>query len=186
VEVPVKRIALILALSATLNTVLGSQPVTLKPQETNDWCWAATTQMITEFLGHGRTQCDLANARFSREDCCTGTCPKNPACKTPGWTMFKESDFETDVSNKPLEWADLKDQIDKKKPMSYAYGPKSGGVGHVVVISGYAETNGVTWVELTDPFERCKGTIRYIKFNEYLNSETSDHWETNYNIRYTK
>src|ERR1700687_785173 len=77
------------------NDSLGSQPVTLRPQETNNWCWAATTQMITEFLGHGKNQCDLANLRFGRTDCCTGACPKTPACNMPGWTMFTESGFTT-------------------------------------------------------------------------------------------
>jgi hypothetical protein len=101
--------------------------------------------------------------------------------------MFAECDFLTDVTATPLSWADLKDQVYcRKKPMSYAYGPKTGGVGHVVVVSGYAEIAGVTWVALTDPWSPCIGANRFITYDEYSNSGTTNHWETNYNIRYSK
>jgi hypothetical protein len=165
------------------NNVVGSQAVTLRPQETDNWCWASTTQMVTAFLGHGRTQCDLANQRFNRNDCCQGTCPKNPACNMPGWTMFAESNFDTTASGTPLSWDQIKSQIYcAKKPMSYAYGPKSGGVGHVVVISGYFEVNGIRYVVITDPWNPCNGANRSITYEEYSNSGTTNHWETNYNI----
>jgi hypothetical protein len=166
---------------------IGSVPVTLRPQETNNWCWAATTQMITDFLGHGRSQCDLANQRFGRTDCCTGTCPKNAACDMSGWTMFAECDFDATAQATPLSWDDIKDQIYcREKPMSFAYGAKTGGIGHVVVISGYAQLNGIDYVALTDPWAPCSGADRFITYDEYSNSATNDHWETNFDITYTK
>lgn len=170
------------------NTTVGSQPVTLRPQETNNWCWASTTQMITTFLGHGRTQCDLANERFSRTDCCNdeptdNTCRKTNACNTPGWTMFAESNFNATASATPLSWDSIKSQVYcAKKPMSYAYGPKSGGVGHVVVINGYFEVNGIRYVTIVDPWSPCNGANRSITYEEYSNSGSTDHWETNYDI----
>lgn len=170
------------------NATLGSVSVSLRPQETNNWCWAATTQMITEFLGHGRTQCDLANQRFSRNDCCNpasnaGPCPKNNACNTPGWTMFDESGFDSTASSTPLSFAAVKSQIFcNKKPMSYAYGPKSGGVGHVLVVSGYVVVGGIQYLSLNDPWSPCSGANRLITYDEYSSSGTTDHWETSYNI----
>jgi hypothetical protein len=189
VFLPIVSLLLLLLIYACCkpNNLIGFQLVTLKPQETNNWCWAATTQMITEFLGHGRTQCDLANQRFGRMDCCTGTCPKNAACNMPGWTMFAECDFKTDATAAPLSWDNIKNQIFcVKKPMSYAYGPKSGGVGHVVVVSGYFSVGGINYVTLTDPWSPCHGAIRFISYDEYSNSGTTNHWETNYNITYNK
>src|SRR5262245_9903286 len=170
------------------NATVGSQAVTLRPQETNNWCWAATTQMITDFLGHGRTQCDLANQRFTRTDCCNDepsdpTCRKTNNCNMPGWTMFSESNFDATASATPLSWDSIKNQIYcAKKPMSYAYGPKSGGVGHVVVINGYFEVGGIRWVVVVDSWAPCNGATRAITYEEYSNSGTTDHWETNYNI----
>lgn len=50
--------------------------VTLHPQETGMWCWAASGQMVMDYLGHDVAQCVQANNRFSRTDCCQGgPCP---------------------------------------------------------------------------------------------------------------
>src|ERR1051326_4916220 len=70
--------------------IIGSVPNTLRPQETDNWCWAATTQMLAEYLGLSITQCALANHRFNKTNCCTeqtsGTpCPRTDDCNTPGW-----------------------------------------------------------------------------------------------------
>lgn len=166
--------------------LIGSQPVTLRAQETGNWCWAATTQMITEFLEHGRTQCDLANERFARNDCCTSGCPKNAACNIPGWTMFTECGFTYSNSSTPLTWEKIKFEIYcAKKPLSFAYGPKSGGVGHVLVIYGYAEIGDDKFLSLKDPWSPCNGTDRFITYQEYSNSATHNHWETAYSFKYT-
>ena len=169
----------------TPNEIVGAVSVQLRPQETNNWCWAATTQMITEYYGHGRSQCELANERFSMTTCCEGDCPKNSACNIPGWTMFAECGFDSTASATPLSWYDLKCEIDcDDSPLSYAYGPKSGGVGHVLVISGYARLDGTDYVALTDPWDPCDGAQRWITYSEYSSSGTSNHWETSYNFHY--
>lgn len=50
--------------------LIGSLPVTLHPQETQNWCWAASGQMVMDYLGHNVSQCVQANNRFGRNDCC--------------------------------------------------------------------------------------------------------------------
>ena len=47
--------------------IIGSQPVTLRPQETNMWCWAASGQMVMDFLGNNVSQCVQANNRFGNK-----------------------------------------------------------------------------------------------------------------------
>ena len=174
---------LILQACCTPNATIGAVSVALRPQETNNWCWAATTQMVTETLGHGRAQCDLANQRFGRTDCCTEGCPKNQACNMPGWTMYDESGFDHKASNDPLTWQKMQCQIFcHDKPMSYAYGPKSGGVGHVLVVSGYVDVGGIRYLSLNDPWSPCAGSNRLIPYDEYANSATVDHWQTAYDI----
>jgi len=42
----------------------------LRAQETNNWCWAAVTQMLAEHLGLSTTQCALANHSFGKTNCC--------------------------------------------------------------------------------------------------------------------
>ena len=162
---------------------VGTKAVTLMDQETANWCWAGTTQMVADSLGEFIEQCEMANLRFGRTDCCTTGCPKNPACNMPGWTMFSEYGYTFDSSGTPLSWAAIKDQICKeKRPMAFAYGPKSGGVGHVVVIRGFSEANGSQDLLLRDPWSPCVGSTRAITYQEYSNSATKDHWSTMYNI----
>ncbi|KAB2835746.1 MAG: hypothetical protein F9K48_03600, partial [Candidatus Brocadia sp.] len=65
--------------------IAGNVPNTLRPQQTNNWCWAAVTQMLAQHVGNSVTQCDLANHRFGRTDCCNNQnpesdCPKTDAC----------------------------------------------------------------------------------------------------------
>ena len=143
--------ALVLAACCPLGGV-GTKYVKLRPQETANWCWAATTQMVTETLGEFIEQCEMANQLFNRNDCCTSGCPKNPACNMPGWPMFTQYGYTFDNSGIPLSWQQITSQIcQTKKPMAYAYGPQSGGVGHVVVIYGFIEDGANQSLLIDDP-----------------------------------
>jgi|MudIll2142460700_1097286.scaffolds.fasta_scaffold58982_4 hypothetical protein len=174
--------ALVLAACCPLGGV-GTKYVKLRPQETANWCWAGTTQMVTETLGEFIDQCEMANRRFNRNDCCTSGCPKNPVCNTPGWTMFTEYGYTFDNSGIPLSWQQITSQIcQTKKPMAYAYGPQSGGVGHVVVIYGFIEDGGNQSLLIDDPWAPCTGRIRVLPFQDYTSSMTTNHWATMYNV----
>ena len=72
-------------------------PDAVRPQETNNWCWAGTTQMLAEHFGLTVTQCSLANHRFSKTNCCTPktagtTCPKTDDCNSHGWLELDFAD----------------------------------------------------------------------------------------------
>ena len=174
--------------SASKADMVSSRHVTLRPQETANWCWAATTEMIAETQGETLEQCELANDRFGRTDCCEGACPKNDDCNMPGWTMFTETGASLDTASSPLSWNAIKEQIYcDDRPMAYAYGPKTGGVGHVLVVYGYAELGSAgsqRYLFLKDPWSPCNGQDRAITYDEYSSSGTTDHWSTMYNITY--
>ncbi len=168
--------------------IIGSVPNTLRDQETNNWCWAATTQMLAQHLGLYVTQCDLANHRFSKTNCCDyqnpgSDCPKTSDCNTPGWLELDYAGVKFSESSSALSWSALKKQVYcSKKPMGYAYGT-SGVVGHVLVIKGYVTVAGVDYVVLNDPWGPCVGAERLITYAEYANpAGSSTHWNTWYNI----
>src|SRR5262245_40017709 len=71
--------------------IVGSQAVTLRPQETGMWCWAASGEMVMDFLGTNVSQCDEANKRFGRTDCCHNPVPN--ACINGGWPEFDKYGF---------------------------------------------------------------------------------------------
>lgn len=168
--------------------VTGSVPNTLYPQQTNNWCWAATTQMLAKHFSITVNQCDLANARFSKTNCCddeptSETCRKTNDCNTPGWPMLDYVGLKFTEVNTALSWTDLRKQIYcSKKPMGYAYG-QSGVVGHVLVIKGYLTLSGTNYVVLNDPWEPCDGEERIITYDEYVDpAGAKTHWSTFYNL----
>lgn len=168
--------------------ITSSVPSTLRPQETNNWCWAAVTQMLAQHLGISVNQCDLANHRFGKTNCCNpqtaGTpCPKTNDCNTPGWPELDFAGVKFTEATTALSWADVRSQIYcAKKPMGYAYG-QTGVVGHVVLIKGYVTVAGTNYVVLNDPWSPCNGAERLITYDEYVDpAGAKTHWSTFYNI----
>jgi hypothetical protein len=169
--------------------ITGSVANTLRPQETNNWCWAATTQMLAAHNGVTVTQCSLANLRFGMTTCCTpenngSTCPKNDDCNMPGWLMLTECGLTYNENGTALSWEDMRKQIYcSKKPMGYAYGTE-GVVGHVLVIKGYLTLAGTNYLVLNDPWSPCNGEERIITYAQYADpAGTATHWNTWYNVK---
>lgn len=168
--------------------LIGNVPNSLKPQETNNWCWAATTQMLAAHFSISVTQCSLANQRFGRTDCCNpqnegSTCPKTNNCNMPGWLMLDEVGLKFDETSTARSWTDMRKQIFcSKKPMGYAYGTP-GVVGHVLVVKGYITLNGTNYLVLNDPWSPCSGEERIITYDQYADpAGSATHWNTWYNI----
>lgn len=167
--------------------IIGSVANTLRPQQTNNWCWAATTQMLAQHVGISTNQCDLANQRFGRNDCCNNRgdadCPKTDSCNRPGWLMLTEVGMTFSETATARSWQDMRKQIYcSKKPMGYAYGTP-GVVGHVLVIKGYITVGTTNYLILNDPWSPCNGEERLITYEQYADpAGTSTHWNTWYNI----
>lgn len=156
---------------------IGAVTVTLRPQETDNWCWLANAQMIHEYFGHSITQCSLANTRLGRNDCCNPEgetpCPKKDECNQAGNTKaaIESLNYTVTQANDPLSWNDLRKEIYcRKKPLVFSDGAAGGGVGHVRVIYGYAEAGGQRFVSLADPWEPCEGSDDVISYETYTNT----------------
>ncbi|MGB3547007.1 MAG: papain-like cysteine protease family protein [Saprospiraceae bacterium] len=164
--------------------LVGNVSNTLRDQETNNWCWAATTQMLAQHFDQTVKQCDLANERFSETACCSdeeegNSCPKNNDCNRPGWLMLDFAGLTFSETTTAMSWEDLRKQVHcRKKPMGYAYGT-SGVVGHVLVVKGYLTLSGTNYVVLNDPWSPCRGEERIITYAEYRDPDgASTHWRT--------
>lgn len=158
-------------------TNLSSVTIPIRPQETNNWCWIACTQMIHQFYKKDITQCDLANDRLGRTDCCNtqgdADCPKTNLCNTPGNTRaaIESLDYAVTQADAPMAWDALRKEIYcGKRPMVFADGAAAGGVGHVRVIYGYAAAGGQRWISLSDPWAPCVGSDDMITYEEYSNT----------------
>lgn len=184
----VSLVAMILVQGCCNPEITGNVPNTLYSQQTDNWCWAATTQMLAKHLGITVSQCDLANTVFSKTNCCNdeptdASCRKTNDCNTPGWVELDKVGVKFSESATALSWEDLRKQIYcSKKPMAHAYGTP-GVVGHVRVIKGYATLAGTNYVVINDPWSPCVGEEKLITYNEYMNpAGMSTHWNTWYNI----
>lgn len=158
-------------------TNLSSVSVPIRPQETNNWCWIACSQMVHQYFGGSIDQCTLANTMLGRTDCCNpegdADCPKTNACNTPGNTRaaIESLGYTLNQADDPLAWDVLRKQIYcAKKPMVFADGSAGGGVGHVRVIYGYVMAGGQRWISLSDPWSPCVGSDDIITYEEYSNT----------------
>ena len=160
----------------------------LHAQETDNWCWAATTQMLAGHFGIATTQCDIANHRFGKTNCCTAAttgadCPKTADCNTPGWPELDYVGLKFSESATALSWRRLRKQVYcQHKPMGYAYGTP-GVVGHVLEIKGYTKIFGTRYLILNDPWSPCNGAVRLITYEQYADpAGTATHWDTWYDL----
>jgi Papain-like cysteine protease AvrRpt2 len=186
---------LVVALAAVVVTGCACTPpankllaVTLRPQETSMWCWAASGQMVMEFLGHNVAQGVEANNRFGRTDCTNSPVPS--ACVLGGWPEFNKYGFTSKhTSNTALTWDQLKSQIGcASKPVAFSWGWTGGG-GHMMVAVGYKTQNGVDYVEVNDPWPPNVGTSGNASIKTYSDyvSLAGDHthWDDYYDVTYT-
>jgi hypothetical protein len=162
---------------------LGSVTIVATDQHMSNWCWAASAEMCMEYLGSPAIeQCDQANKRFSRNDCCNSPTPN--ACNNGGWPEFPKYGYESEhTSDAPLSWDEIKNQIACRKVPFCNTWHWSGGGGHMMVISGYALIDGQQMVYLRDPLPVGTGSSRWLTYSAYVSGSGYTHWDDYYNIR---
>jgi hypothetical protein len=188
----IRRAALLVLLAITAAGCACTPPdqkllaVQLRAQETNMWCWAASGQMVMEFLGHNVSQGVEANNRFGRTDCTNAPVPS--PCINGGWPEFDKYGFTfSRTSNTALTWAEVRTQIGcQNKPFAFSWHWPGGG-GHMMVAMGYKTVGGVNYVEVNDPWPPNVGTSggAAIQTYSYFVSATGHtHWDDFYNVTY--
>ena len=171
---------------------LGQQAVVLHAQETDNWCWAASGEMVMSFLGHDVAQCVEANNRFGRNDCCNSQVPAD--CINGGWPEPQKYHFTAAVTaDAPLTWAQVKEQIScRNEPFAFSWHWPKGG-GHMMVVTGYVENvAGTNWVMINNPWPPPSalnvlgGDQALITYDDYVSSPNDHtHWNDYYNWTYT-
>jgi hypothetical protein len=161
----------------------GSVPVTLNAQETRLWCWAASGQMTMNYLNSASNvqQCDEANKRFGRSDCCNSPVPN--ACVNGGWPQYTKYNFRASkTSNRELSWDQIRNQIYcAKKPFAFSWHWNGGG-GHMMVATGYKTSDDINYVSVINP----SGDYEIYTYDKYVGGSTYDHthWNDYYDITY--
>jgi Papain-like cysteine protease AvrRpt2 len=166
-----------------------SLAVTLRPQETSMWCWAASGQMVMEFQGTNVAQCTQANNRFGVTNCgCSQCSTAGSSCVTGGWPEFDKYGFTFQTtSDAPLAWATLRGEVSSApscgtRAFAFSWHWPGGG-GHMMVVNGYSSSGGVNWVDVLDPWAPCTGDDTVMSYDFY-NTAPGDHthWNDYYQV----
>jgi hypothetical protein len=125
--------------------------VPLYAQQTNVWCWDASSLMVIKyFRPRSRLQeCTLATQATQGATCCTLPIPT--PCVHTGWEMLTTNGF-TATQTATLPFSAIVSQISTKhKPILYAIAWPGGG-GHMLVATGYFSIAGQNFVRVNDPW----------------------------------
>lgn len=131
--------------------------VPLYGQQTNVWCWDASSLMVIKYYRPFSTlkQCDLANQATNVNNCCNNPFPT--ICIHTGWEMLSNNGFGFSDSGSALSWNDLRAQINAKTPVLYAWGWNGGG-GHMMVAVGYYTLFRQRYVQINNPWPPSSGS----------------------------
>lgn len=156
-------------------------PVGRRNQETNMWCWAASGQMVMEYLGVSAPQCDQANKEFGLSSCCQSPVPGE--CVQGGWPEFNKYGFNFQrTSSYALSWDQIVDQISSKRaPFTFTWAWDGGG-GHMMSIYGYAVISGIRYVHMHDPWPPNVGATNLITYDAYVAGPGYSHWDDFYDV----
>lgn len=160
--------------------IIENLDVDLIAQETNQWCWAASGQMVMRYLGKDISQCEQANYRFDRNDCCI-TFARPVECIRPGNPNLHHWGFHYEKTKygTALSFEQLQQQINSEKPILFSW-KWTGGGGHLMVSKGYSKLSQMVLVN--DPWPPNKGNIKWISYGDYVSGGKHLHGVDTYNI----
>ena len=125
-----------------LSASLSARPmlnVKLVKQEQTQWCWAACTQMVTEFMDvNTPKQCELANFLHGQTGCCAT--PGSSACNRPApyvdiAYVFTFVRIHCISERFAIPAATILSELQANRPVEMGL-LWSGGGGHVAIIYG--------------------------------------------------
>ena len=153
--------------------------VELLPQQTSQWCWAASGEMIMKYLGTDISQCTQANYRFGQSNCCISPTPV--PCVKAGWPQFTHWGFNSNTTNSgtALSFIDLENQFAANDPVAFSWAWTGGG-GHMMVARGIKKPSQMVYIN--DPWAPNVGNVKWIAYSAYVSGSNYNHLADIYNI----
>ena len=180
-----------------------SQTLNLRntPQETSRWCWAASAQMVMNYVANQNIpQCTQANNRFGRTDCCNTPTPgpTGSNCILGGWPEFEKYGFTAKIKNSALTWNELRQEIGnggscRGRPFAFSwnwYHQRADGTwylegGHMMVAMGYYTVNNDKYVLVQDPWPPNGGQYRVDNYEVFKRLDHDhEHWPDYYDVTF--
>jgi hypothetical protein len=147
----------------------------------NNWCWAASSEMVLAHYNQRVPQCQQVNDRFGFTQCCGLVI--EPECDQTGWPDFARYNLLSQRTNSAaLSWDQIKSEVAcKGNPIAFTW-KWPGGAGHMMVVKGFRSVNGVNLVMINDPAKKLLSN--FIRYDIYVKSEGNHtHWDDFYDFR---
>ena len=171
--------------------------VKLDPQETDEWCWAASTKMVMDYISPCvlTTQCAEANHAFGLSTACQ--CPTPAVAINGAWPdqPLNQYGFTFKKSASALSWSDVTSEIGTSgRPFIFTWGWNSGG-GHAMTAVGVTSLGPLDFVVANNPWlpycQRCGsgaapgGNVDYDTYGDFVGGTGYDHshWIDYYDVQ---
>jgi hypothetical protein len=157
-------------------------------------CWAASAEMIMEFLGAGSVrQCEQAGVAFNHPDCCGADDRlKHGLCDQQWYPEFRKWGFDFDLRywdpvyfplGDPLSWDELANEICiRGRPFAFSWA-KQAGVNHMMVLIGFDGTQGDRMITYLDPIPSVETDVAMVPYSVYKGEGDYPHRDDYFNIR---
>ncbi len=172
-------------------------PVKLDPQETGEWCWAASTKMVMDYISPCvlTSQCAEANHAFGLSTACQ--CPTPAAAIYGNWPdqPLNQYGFTFKRSASALSWNEVTSEIAASgRPFVFTWGWNSGG-GHAMTAVGVTSLGPYDLVVANNPWPpycpRCGsgaapgGNVDYDTYGDFVGGTGYDHshWIDYYDVQ---
>lgn len=187
-----KKLALVPVLVFSLLILVYPAPagilsVPVISQQQNQWCWAASCQMILSYYGYSATQCSMANWCFYQSTCCDSVVWNEyapiTACNSPNYiygygrgmkeVLTQYGSISSTGVNSYLTWSTVQSESNANRPFVIGFAWTSGG-GHAMVGKGYS-AGSYDYVSYNDPWP---GHGSRISFYSWMVYAAGDHeWD---------
>jgi hypothetical protein len=155
------------------------------PQQQTQWCWAATAQMAAAHFGVGMSQCQQANQRTGRTDCCTdpAAASDEARCNWPGWHNLPPSFTVTETTwGTALSFAQLQLETNANRPVPFGWAWTGGGGHSQVLVKTWSPWANAQWVTISNPIPVNIGSQADMTYSSWVSDPGHTHQKDMYNI----
>jgi hypothetical protein len=134
--------------------------VPLFAQEANNWCWAASDQMVLAYYSYYPPQCSIAENHLHG-----GCCPtaQGGACDVPSDSHIAAYFPRTIEVERTLSFLEIKNEIKARRPIIFSKDWTNGG--HLMVALGFKETSaGIQYIYRNNSIGPSTTLIRYEEY----------------------
>ena len=162
-------------------TVSGTRTilrVSVEEQYRTNWCWLAAGLGVAQSYGTARTRTQCLHAgRILSMECC----PDGEGCNDPGDVSDALEGHlnEPVIDSKGHQTMDfVREEIDRGNPIAVRIHRRDAGAGHFVVIGGYREESGFSYVRVCDPESGLASDWAFEMFRDHYTQ--NGYWHLSY------